>query len=520
MHRSTHPFLKKFLLALALFLGVGTAQAQAPSTPLPIGINLRPITPFDRAWVFADAMKMASPWHYSTASQQPPLRRIGKNPGQIPDPDAVPLGPRGWPRPARGRSVESEIFVGMRGRFPPGRYVCTWAGGGDVQVVGSATLVKKTPNRLELNVDPWVGGTIKVIVSNYDPAQPTTDIRLWLPGLENSCSYFHPKLLEKLRPFSVLRFYPWMRIYTSTGRWESRETLQSARQTTTEGVAIEYMVDLCNELGADPWFCMPHVADDDYVRRFAELVKESLNRDARVYVEFSNEVWNTDYSAGIWARSEAQKRGVQATQVTAEHAARVFAIWREVFSERPERIVRVAGAHLHNPSVAQSLCRFLNGQFDAIAVGAYFSARADRDDVDMSSSASELMTAAVNNLNTLVLPRIADHKTLADAYSTQLKRHIALIAYEGGQSIVSRSPGGGLNLQATLDCQVMPEMYSAYRRLIDEGQKRGLELLVGYDFAGSRSSADTFSVLEYLEEPLDTAVKYKALTQDWLTRGQ
>jgi len=249
-------------------------------------------------------------------------------------------------------------------------------------------------------------------------------------------------------------------------------------------------------------------------------VRDSLHRDARVYVEFSNEVWNTDYAAGQWARNEARQRGIQATQVTAEGAARVFRIWHEVFGRQKGRVVRVAGAHLHNPGIAQSLCRALDGQFDAIAVGAYFAVRADRDAVDENSSAQELMSAARANLENLVLPRIADHKAIAAALSDELGRHIALLAYEGGQSIVSRSPGGGLDLEATLQCQRSPEMYAAYRALIEGGAARGLELLVGYDFAGQRGSADTFSVLEYLEEPLETAVKYRALIQDWENRNQ
>jgi hypothetical protein len=63
-------------------------------------------------------------------------------------------------------------------------------------------------------------------------------------------------------------------------------------------------------------------------------------------------------------------------------------------------------------------------------------------------------------------------------------------------------------------------MYAAYRELIDGAQARGLELFIGYDFVGSRGAFDTFSVLEYLQEPLDSAVKYKALIQGWESRGQ
>jgi hypothetical protein len=279
------------------------------------------------------------------------------------------------------------------------------------------------------------------------------------------------------------------------------------------------MVDLCNEVGSDPWFCMPHLADDDYVRNFAAFVRATLNPERRVYVEFSNEVWNTDFLAGQWARAQATKRNVPVARVVAEATARVFDIWSEVFADSPQRLVRVAGAHLHNPSYASTLCQNLNGKFDAIAVGTYFSARADRGDVNTDSTAEQLMAAAVNHLNTLVLPRISDHKTLANQYSTQLGRPIRLVAYEGGQSIVKRSPGGGLDLQATLACQDMPEMYDAYRALLTGARSRGMDLFVGYDFVGSRNDADTFSVLEYLDQPTETAPKYRALVEGWENRN-
>jgi hypothetical protein len=140
--------------------------------------------------------------------------------------------------------------------------------------------------------------------------------------------------------------------------------------------------------------------------------------------------------------------------------------------------------------------------------------------VSVESTAQELMAVARANLENVVLPRITDHRNLADGFSAELGRHISLLTYEGGQSIVARSPGGGLDIAATLECQGMPEMFDAYRFLIEGAQARGVELFVGYDFAGPRNSADTFSVLEHIREPVTTAVKYRALIQGWESRGQ
>jgi len=498
---------------------VPPGKASPAVGPVPVGMNLRPITAFDRGWVFTDAMKMASEWTYEDARTLPRYRKIGKGGQHDPD-EIVPLGPMGWPRPASGRAVSCQFFVGMRGRFPTGDYVVTWKGKGTLEFRGATSIVSQAPFRLVVHVDSVTGGQPGIRLSNVDLSNPIRDIRVWLPGLEDSCHVFHPQFLDRLRPFSVLRFYPWMRVYSSTGRWNNRSTMLAARQGTQEGVAIEYMVDLCNELAADPWFCIPHLADDTYVRNFATLVRDTLHSDAKVYVEFSNENWNTDFASGKWAREQSQIRNIPAMQVVAERAAQVFQIWSDVFGQKKGRIVRVAGGQLHNPGIANTLCRALNGQFDAIALGAYFGSRADRDAVDVNSDAATLMLAARNNLDTVVLPRITDHMNLVTSFSTELGRPIRLITYEGGQSIVARSPGGGLGLEATLECQRMPEMFDAYRALIEGAQARGVSLFVGYDFAGPRNTADTFSVLEYIQEPLDTAVKYRALIQGWESRGQ
>jgi len=514
---------RALLPSLLLLLEIGLQAQEPPGAqrePIPVGINLRPITPFDRGLAFADVMQSASGWTYSDLGPLPFAVRMGRPGRELPPEDTVPEGPDGWPLPEEGRAVSCLFLVGMRGQFPSGDYVVTWTGEGKLTFQNHAGIVSEAPHRLVVRLDSVSGGQPGLELSEVDPADPIRDIHVWLPGLADGKHLFNPCFLDRLRPFSVLRFYPWMRIYTSSGRWSERTTPDSARQSGAQGVAVEHMVALCNELAADPWFCMPHTADDEYVRAFATCVRDTLRGEARVYVEFSNETWNTDFVVGRWAREEAKQRKLPAMRVVAERAARVFDIWREVFGQQSGRIVRVAAGQLHNPGVARALTKGLDGNLDALAVGAYFATRADRDPVDARSDAGALMAAARANLENIVLPRIEEHHELARTLARELGRPIPLITYEGGQSIVARSPGGGLGVEATLQCQRSPEMFRAYRDLIEGAQARGLELFVAYDFVGSRSEADTFSVLESLEEPASSAVKYRALVQGWESRGQ
>ncbi|MGB8699932.1 MAG: hypothetical protein WCD18_10995, partial [Thermosynechococcaceae cyanobacterium] len=59
------------------------------------------------------------------------------------------------------------------------------------------------------------------------------------------------------------------------------------------GAAYEYAIQLCNEVAADCWLTIPAKADDEYVRKLAELLKSQLNPQRKIYIEYSNELWNT-----------------------------------------------------------------------------------------------------------------------------------------------------------------------------------------------------------------------------------
>ncbi len=77
------------------------------------------------------------------------------------------------------------------------------------------------------------------------------------------------------------------------------------------GGCYEYAIMLCNETGKDFWLNIPLKVDDDYITKVAQLIKYGsdgvnpytspqanpiyppLNSNIKVYVEYSNEVWNT-----------------------------------------------------------------------------------------------------------------------------------------------------------------------------------------------------------------------------------
>src|SRR5260370_37866366 len=101
--------------------------------------------------------------------------------------------------------------------------------------------------------------------------------------------------LDRIKSYKTIRFMSWMlgqkgERYVQR-HWEDRPVLDDARWNI-KGAPVEVMAALCNRLGADPWFSIPHLADDNYVRQFARTTFALLPPDRKVYIEHSNEVWN------------------------------------------------------------------------------------------------------------------------------------------------------------------------------------------------------------------------------------
>jgi hypothetical protein len=113
---------------------------------------------------------------------------------------------------------------------------------------------------------------------------------------------FTPDFLRAMSKFQGIR--AWALVdggsKNMVANWSDRTTpgysCQQARSFGslggTAGVAWEYMTQLCNEAGIDLWVNVQFHATDDYVRQLATLIMGTLRPERRIYVEYSNELWN------------------------------------------------------------------------------------------------------------------------------------------------------------------------------------------------------------------------------------
>ena len=121
-------------------------------------------------------------------------------------------------------------------------------------------------------------------------------------------------LLRNLRP-NVIRFMDWTHTNSNTtANWADRPKTTDATIAKVpvagdlhpaKGIAWEYVVQLANALHTNVWVNVPAHATDDYVRQLATLLKSRLASDLTVYLEYSNEVWNSGFEQAGYNRNAA-----------------------------------------------------------------------------------------------------------------------------------------------------------------------------------------------------------------------
>jgi hypothetical protein len=465
------------------------------------GMNLSAAAPWNREWVFVDVFKQHSEW----VSQLPGLA----SPWSTGAPLA--LDEQGNPLLAPGQAAGTLMMRDMASAYPGGKYLVTYEGDGDLAFGMDAMVVSRGENQITIDVKPTSAG-IYLRIDRSNVADPVRDIRITMPGFENAESPFHPLFLERLEPFGVIRFMDFSRTNDSQlSRWEDRPLPDDSTQAGPNGVALETMIDLANALKADPWFTLPHLADDNFVRQFAEMVRARLDPELRIYLEWSNEVWNRRFEQWTWAADEAAARygdSAEIARVIADEASRDWDIFLDVFQGEPERVVRVLAGQQAQPALAEQVAEYLAGEFDAVAAAAYFSP--DASELKKGATARGLLESAIDNIETVTLPRLAEHKALADQWSSATGREIPLVAYEGGQHFTAY--GQTVPWQSALNqAQSHPLMYKAYQRLLEGFEAIGGTVFMAYRYISQQTKYGAWGHLTTQTQSAVNAPKWQAL---------
>lgn len=372
--RRLSPTLAAALLAVLLPLvaaRVASAALEPVADPVsPLGTNLNTFRDYSSEWATADAFKQSRPW-LTQCMDCRPLTFWDSGEQALLD-----LDEHGWvrslPAPADSptfTSVGTTMFTGIDGHYPGGRYTVLYDGRGTLAYGRDAVRIdaESAPGRDVVQVTPTGGGIwLRILATDPDRSGDyLRNIRVLPPGLETTTETFHPLFLERTAKYRSLRFMQWMDVNGSTlARWSDRPRMDDARwMNPGRGVPIEVTVALANRLHAEAWYSIPHQADDDFVQRFAEMVRDTLAPGLKVWVEYSNEVWNGSFGYDQSRYAQAQGRAMWPESPASDfqkqmnwyglRSAQVCDIWKAAFGADSGRVVCVISGQAANAWVAR-----------------------------------------------------------------------------------------------------------------------------------------------------------------------
>jgi PKD repeat protein len=396
--------------------------------------------------------------------------------------------------------------------LPGSHMVMRYDGEGTIEMQGGINVLSSMPGRIEFvsTGDFWMHLTTST------PGNHVRNIRMTLLEDENADlqnNPFYDGFLEKIQPFHSLRFMDWG--HTNNNpivHWEDRTSLTSFTYAGERGVPYEIMIQLSNQTQKDPWICVPHAADENYIRQMARLFRDQLDPGLTIYLEYSNEVWNWIFDQAHY--NEAHRPGnLHYGQAYAEKSGRVFRIWHEEFGPQKDRVKRVLGIQAgFNWLNEQILAQLPQDAWDYGSPTHYVGLRHGNDGVPVlhaGSTPEDVLQNAWNNFLEEKAYVRGDYRTI-QAYGKEV------ITYEGGQHFVGNVFGIPYDYQEAMwEAQYHPGMYDLYIHLHDSIRHWGCALASNFSLAGPQESVfGSWGVLSHIDmQPpfFDSAPKYQAL---------
>jgi hypothetical protein len=438
--------------------------------------------------------------------------------------------------------------AGTGPRYRPGEYVVLYDGQGKIVYTDGATLVRSRPGRDLIQVANPTGGIgINIVATDPDhTGNYIRNIRVVYARYEKllqSGAIFRPDFLASLRNFRVLRFMDWLGTNNSTLRnWADRPHVTDAAYGTPLGVPLEVCLALANTVDADPWVNVPIQATDEYVTQMAVQVHRMLRPDLDVYVELSNEVWNTMFQQSRYAAAQgkdlwpgkADSDYTDSIDWYGMRTAQMCDIWKSVWGNDSSRVHCVLGAQdANNWTATEALdCPLWTGAGNApcykhgiaaVAVAPYFGFQAPGtwSSESLPRQLDDLF-AELNHGGLIAgdypggwLKELADREA---AYSKALAPYgLPLITYEGGQSFVTAPDYANGSWAQTLYIAANrdPRMGAAYLTALSDWKAGGGELYMQFADVAAPGQYGEWGALEsYLDtiSPLSSAPpKWQAL---------
>ena len=531
----------KLFILLIFIAFTGNVIALPPANfNSPLGMNTNEALEVDSSIPFVDLFRYALPF-----DEARPWFTKGN----------VIFDKQGWPQNLNGGKAGTRFLAQIPIQaLPQGEYTVLYEGEGEIRYGASAKLIRRSLGKDIIKLVPmhqkgelYKTYTATLFIEQSNPKNHIRNIQILMPGgickdspfryiaQANQCSHsqflsfaryskqitFNPEFLNYMKDFKVIRFMNMAGVTRNNIRlWGNRPTLNKATWGGKEGVRgvpLEIMIKLANIINADPWFNIPHNADNTFVYQFAQMVKQRLKPNLRIYIEYSNEAWNNIFvpqaehmkQTGYKLKLD-KNRNIAGSKYYSLKSVQIFKAWENVFGGT-KRLVRVMGGMTTNTGLTETLLGFQNAykHVDAIAIGAYF--HFPQDKMSSIKSVNDVFKAiyapknrySIDNLMTFVQKQVQVTKGYG----------VDLIAYEGGQHLVhhkthSMTQGATPHLyQANKD----PRMAQAYYQLFSGWKKEGGKLFIPFSAPRPSTWHGSWGIKEYISQAVNETPKYQAL---------
>ena len=299
-----------------------------------------------------------------------------------------------------------------------------------------------------------------------------------------------------------------------------------------------------------PWINIPHLASDDYILQLAKLFKNNLHPDLKIYVEYSNEIWNDDASLGFTQRQEVSKAACELVlnkgdpngytqgglarkcekgsreeyaylgRHTAWKLKRIADIFQSVFGKeallsriRPVLAWDMWGINTRSGSSLGTLSdqlQYLHGRFGppsgyiyAASIGAYVEmAKLGTDAAnpsEMNLSVNEIFQRMTSYNSTTLKQKMLEFRVLVDLYG------LKFFVYEGGPGL-----RGSVNYANKLAANRDERMKTLIETLLSNWKEAGGDVFAYYGLVSSYGNHGFWGLSSSLDEGENTP-KWRAL---------
>ncbi|MCB0661638.1 MAG: T9SS type A sorting domain-containing protein, partial [Saprospiraceae bacterium] len=490
----------------------------------PAAINISGIVDWSTELVFTDAFKQSRTWISHQAAPG------GDWDSGVP----IPLGPEGYPleipyddgvNPPQG--IRALMLTDLQANYPGGSYRLIAEGEGQIRLWGEASGTFTCPVDTLVVVDQLVQGTLALEIERSEAGNPVRNIRFIYPEYVDvyESQTFTTEFLNFIDGFQAVRFMDWSKTnFSPVTTWNDRSEYNYYTQTQESGIAWEYIIELCNLMQKDAWICIPHLADDNFIDQLATLFRDNLDPDLKIYLEYSNEVWNGAFQQNHDAADLAAQLGYTGQpwelswKYTAKRSADLFYIFENVFGGS-DRLVKVIPSQAANPWLSNQIVTYFKDPTynpnqvtaDALAIAPYFGGNVANNIIDQGRLAAitipEIIEAMDSSLQT-VFDWMDETKVVADDHN------LDLISYEGGQHLVAT--GANVNIddltQKLIATNRHEGMYDLYCKYFDYWYETvGGGLFAVFSSHGTPSKWGSWGIKEHMLDTLNH--KYLAVQE-------